>query len=111
MSPTYQNIKETLKYVETAKTSQSNGDLKFCQIPLALGTGAKNQTIQKRPTCKAGKIPAHITAKIVIASAARATAVRHFWRVKNRIAEIKVPACPIPIQKTKLVIAHPHPTG
>ena len=27
MSPTYQNIKETLKYVETAKTSQSNGDL------------------------------------------------------------------------------------
>ena len=27
------------------------------------------------------------------------------------MAEISVPACPIPIQKTKLVIGHPQNTG
>ena len=37
--------------------------------------------------------------------------VRHFWRVRKRIAEISVPAWPIPIQKTKLVMSHAQPTG
>ena len=37
--------------------------------------------------------------------------VRHFWRNRNRIAEIRVPAWPIPIQKTKLVMSQPQPTG
>src|SRR5690606_15083781 len=75
------------------------------------GTGAKKYTIQKRPTWNPGKIPAHITANSVIASAARLMEVRHFCRVRNRIAEIKVPAWPIPIQNTKFTMAHPHPTG
>ena len=70
--------------------------------------GARNQTIQIRPTWNMGNIPAHITAKIVIASAARLTDVRQFCLVRNRIAEIRVPACPIPIQKTKFTIGHPH---
>ena len=47
-------------------------------MALAFGTGAKNQAIQTLPTWKAGKIPAQITAKIVIASADRLTEVRHF---------------------------------
>ena len=52
-----------------------------------------------------------MTAKIVIASAARATDVRHRWRVRKRIAEINVPAWPIPIQNTKLVMSQPQATG
>ena len=58
-----------------------------------------------------GKIAAQITAKSVIASAERLIEVRHFCRSKKRMAEISVPACPIPIQKTKLVIPQAHPTG
>src|SRR5262245_40478830 len=56
-------------------------------------------------------MPAHITAKIVMASAARLTPVRQRWRNRNRIAEISVPAWPIPIHQTKLTISHPHITG
>ena len=37
--------------------------------------------------------------------------VRHFCRKRNRIAEINVPAWPMPIQKTKLVMSKAHPTG
>src|SRR6188768_3911867 len=58
-----------------------------------------------------GKISAHITAKIVIASAERLIEVRHFWRNRKRIAEISVPAWPMPTQKTKLVMSKAHPTG
>ncbi len=58
-----------------------------------------------------GKIAAHITAKSVIASADRLIDVRHFCRSKNKMAEISVPACPIPIQKTKLVMSQAQPTG
>ena len=64
-----------------------------------------------RPTWIAGKMPAHMTAKIVIASEARLMEVRHFWRSKNRMAEISVPAWPIPIHQTKFTIAQPQATG
>ena len=75
------------------------------------GTGARNQTIQMRPTWTAGKMPAQTTAKRVMASAARLIEVRHFWRVRNKMAEISVPAWPIPIQNTKFVISQAQPTG
>ncbi len=40
--PVYQNNKETVKYVEIANTSQSNGELKLTQSgPLVFGSGAK----------------------------------------------------------------------
>ena len=57
-----------------------------------------------------GNSPAHITAKIVIASAERFTAVRQRWRNRNSTAEISVPAWPMPIQKTKFVMSKPQPT-
>jgi hypothetical protein len=58
-----------------------------------------------------GKVIAHMTAKMVIASAARLIDVRHFCRKRKRIAEISVPACPMPTQNTKFVMSHDQPTG
>src|SRR5688572_10519786 len=58
-----------------------------------------------------GNIRAHMTAKMVIASAARLIDVRQVWRKRKRIAEMSVPACPIPIQNTKFVMSHDQPTG
>ena len=52
-----------------------------------------------------------MTAKIVIASAKRLIPVRQFWRKRKRMAEISVPAWPIPTQKTKLTMPKPQPTG
>jgi hypothetical protein len=51
-----------------------------------------------------GKSPAVITAKAVMVSAARATAVRQVARNRNRTAEINVPECAIPTQNTKFVM-------
>ncbi len=45
-----------------------------------------------------------------MASAARLIDVRHFCRVRKRIAEIRVPAWPIPIQNTKFVMSQPQNT-
>ena len=59
----------------------------------------------------AGKMPAQATAKMVIASAARLMLVRHFCRKRNRMAEISVPAWPMPIQNTKLVMSKAQNTG
>ncbi len=56
-------------------------------------------------------MPATITAKIVIASAVRLMPVLHFCRNKNKIAEIRVPAWPMPIQNTKLMMNEPQPIG
>src|SRR3954463_9118534 len=85
--PVYQKSTETLKYVDTAKTSQRSGDRKFGQIPMWFGIGARNHAIQTRPTWMPGKMPAQMTAKSVIASAERLIEVRHFCRVRKRMAE------------------------
>src|SRR5690349_20599060 len=76
-----------------------------------LGMGSIQYGSQGRPMCIAGNISAQITAKIVIASAARLMAVRQFWRSRNRIAEISVPAWPMPTQNTKLTMSQAQPTG
>jgi len=57
-----------------------------------------------------GKIPAHMTAMSVIASADRLIEVRHRWRKSSRIAEISVPAWPMPTQNTKFVMSKAQPT-
>ncbi len=51
-----------------------------------------------------------MTAKMVMASAARLMLVRHFWRIRKRMAEISVPAWPMPIQNTKLVMSQAQPS-
>ena len=52
-----------------------------------------------------------MTAKSVIASAKRLIDVRQPCFSSSRIAEISVPAWPMPIHQTKLMIAKPQPTG
>ena len=95
----------------TAKTSHSSGLRKFGHIPIWFGIGNMQYATQTRPTWMPGKISAHMTAKIVIASAERLIDVRHFWRNRKRIAEISVPAWPMPTQKTKFVMSQAQPTG
>ncbi len=56
-------------------------------------------------------MPAQATAKSVIASAKRLIEVRQCWRSRSRIAEISVPAWPMPIHQTKLMMSKPQPTG
>ena len=51
-----------------------------------------------------GNSPAVITAKTVIASEARATAVRQRARNRSKTAEISVPEWAMPTQNTKLVM-------
>ena len=58
-----------------------------------------------------GKIAAHMTAKIVIASAKRLIDMRHCCLKSSRIAEISVPAWPMPIHQTKLMMSNAQPTG
>src|SRR6185436_575632 len=98
-------------YVEIANTSHNNGEVKFIHKgPLVFGYGNTKNASHTRPMCQIGNWPAQITAKIVIASAARFTPVLQPWRNNNKIAEINVPAWPIPIHHTKLVISQPQPT-
>src|ERR1044072_9261018 len=56
-------------------------------------------------------MPAQATANSVMASAKRLIELRHDWLSSSRIAEISVPAWPIPIHQTKFVMANPHITG
>ena len=56
-------------------------------------------------------MPAQATANSVMASANRLMELRHLWFSSNRMAEISVPAWPIPIHHTKFVMAKPHITG
>jgi hypothetical protein len=58
-----------------------------------------------------GKIAAHMTAKIVIASAKRLIDMRHCCLKSRRIAEMSVPAWPMPIHHTKFTIGNAQPTG
>ena len=58
-----------------------------------------------------GNVPAQDTAKSVIASVKRLMELRHFWKTSKRMAEMNVPAWPMPIHHTKLTMAKPHATG
>jgi len=51
------------------------------------------------------------TAKSVMASANRFIEARHGWRRSRSTAEIKVPACPMPIHQTNDEIIVPQATG
>src|SRR6266498_2634213 len=54
-------------------------------------------------------MPAHATANNVIASAKRLIDVRQSCRSNSRNALMNVPAWPMPIHQTKLMMANPQP--
>ena len=56
-------------------------------------------------------MPAQATANSVIASEKRLIDVRQSCFSSSRMAEISVPAWPIPIHQTKLTMAKPHAMG
>jgi hypothetical protein len=58
-----------------------------------------------------GNVPAQTTAKMVMASANRLMELRQVCLKSSRMAEIKVPAWPIPIHQTKLMMAKPQAPG
>src|ERR1700694_2293079 len=106
-----QNRSDTGAYVATANASQTEGLRKFGNIFIGSGYGNSQYASHGRPMWMSGKIPAQDTANSVMASANRLMEVRHCCRRSRSIAEIRVPAWPIPIHQTKLMIAKPHPTG
>src|SRR5436190_13304324 len=109
--PTYQNISDTVPYVDTANTSQISGLRNCGQMFIVFGYGTSQYASHGRPVWNNGKMAAHATANSVIASANRLIDVRQVCLSRSRIAEISVPAWPIPIHQTKFTIAKPHPTG
>ena len=56
-------------------------------------------------------MPAQTTAKMVMASAKRLMELRQPCLKSSRMAEISVPAWPMPIHQTKLMMANPQATG
>src|SRR5262245_6129950 len=106
-----QKSSDTVRYVDTAKTSHTSGLRKFGHMSIVFGYGSSQYANHGRPMCSNGKMPAHATAKSVIASAKRLIDMRQRWRSNKRIAEISVPAWPMPIHQTKLTIANPQATG
>src|SRR5213595_2482703 len=102
-----QNSREIVAYVETAKTSHTRGLRNCGHTFIVLGEGNSQYASQGRPRWSTGNIPAQATANSVIASANRLMEFRQDCRNKRRIAEISVPACPIPIHQTKLTMESP----
>src|SRR5690348_3445772 len=78
---------------------------------MVLGYGSSQYAYQGRPVWKIGYRPAQQTANRVIASAKRLIEVRHCCWKSRRIAEISVPAWPIPIHQTKLTMPNAQATG
>ena len=79
--------------------------------PSSTGTGTASRRTRADRGAAADTARRCTTAKIVIASAKRLIEVRHCCLSRNRMAEISVPAWPMPIHHTKLVIAKPQATG
>ena len=75
----YQNTSETVKYVLTANTSQTRGELKLTHNePNSFGNGSGQYANHGRPMCDTINVAAQTTAKMVIASAERLMDKRHF---------------------------------
>src|SRR5437764_12564885 len=80
-------------------------------MPIELGYGSSQYASHGRPVCSTGNNPAHITANKVIASANRLIELPQLCLSSARMAEISVPAWPMPIHQTKLMMATPVPLG
>src|SRR5262245_37132270 len=111
MRPTYQKSADTVAYVDTANTSQMSGLRNCGHRPIVFGYGSSQYASQGRPVWNSGKMPAQATANNVIASAKRLIDVRQVCLRSRRMAEISVPAWPMPIHQTKFVMSKAQPTG
>ena len=81
-------------------------------FPIVFGYGNSQYAASHgRPVWSNGNIAAQATANSVIASANRLIEVRQSCLRSSRIAEISVPAWPMPIHQTKLMISNAQPTG
>src|SRR5277367_942613 len=109
--PMYQNTTEIVAYVETANTSHSSGERNCGHTFIVSGSGNSQYPTHGRPTWISGNMPAQTTAKMVIASANLLMELRQPCLKSSKIAEISVPAWPIPIHQTKLMMANPQATG
>ena len=78
---------------------------------MVFGYGKSQYASHGRPTWMSGKVPAQTTAKMVMASAKRLIELRQVCLKSSRMAEISVPAWPIPIHQTKLMMAKPQAPG
>ena len=78
---------------------------------MVLGYGKSQYISHGRPRWRIGNMPAQATANSVMASAKRLIELRHCWLSSSRMAEISVPAWPIPIHQTKLVMSQAHIVG
>src|SRR5690606_10880478 len=75
------------------------------------GKGISQYANQARPRCRIGMMPAISSAARAIASARRLSEERHGCAVSSSAAERNVPAWPMPIHQTKLMIGKPHAVG
>ena len=81
-------------------------------MPIVFGYGSSQYAASHgRPVWISGNIAAQATANSVIASAKRLIDVRQSCLSSSRIAEISVPAWPMPIHQTKLMMSNAQPTG
>src|SRR5215470_8567182 len=104
--PMYQNRIDVVRYVVTANTSHISGVRNCGHICMSLGCGIIHHANHGRPVWSSGNRQAHITGKIVIASAERLMLARHVRQDDEATAESSVPPWPIPIHHTKLVMSH-----
>src|SRR5437764_15431820 len=102
---------EIVAYVENAKTSDTGGLRNCGHTLIVLGYGKSQYASQGRPRWSSGNMPAQATANSVMASAKRLMELRQRWLSSSRMAEIRVPAWPIPIHQTKFVMSQAHMTG
>src|SRR5437870_7166374 len=100
MRPMNQKRNETVAYVETANTSQISGLRNCGHTPIVFGYGNSQYAASHgRPVWISGKIAAQATANSVIASAKRLIDVRQVCFSSSRMAEMSVPAWPMPIHQ------------
>ncbi len=97
--------------METAAASHGSADRSCGQTRIVGGYGKSQYANQGRPVWKTGNKPACMTAKMVMPSVKRLIDVRHFCSSRYKIAEMNVPAWPIPIHQTKLTMPNAQATG
>src|SRR6185503_14145692 len=110
--PRYQNMIDTSRYVDTAAASHGSALLTCGHMSITLGYGNSQYANHGRPRWSSGNMPACTTANSVMPSVNRLIDVRMCCcSSTSKIAEMNVPAWPIPIDQTKLMMPNAHAVG